>query len=104
MLPLDWGTGKSPPPEASGSHRTLINDLVMLSSCCVGRLFRAGVIGRIYRGLVGALEGTKWCNCKTSHLMLFREIITAFSEIHKRRMNTMSGRNLEFLSAKTSGS
>jgi hypothetical protein len=36
----------------------------------------------------------------TSQLMLYREIITVCSEIHKNHMNTLCGQNLEFLNVK----
>ena len=37
---------------------------------------------------------------KTSHLMLYVEIIAVCSEIHTKHINTLCGQNVEFLSVK----
>jgi hypothetical protein len=39
---------------------------------------------------------------KANQLMLYREIIAVCSEIHKN-LNTLRGRNVEFLNVKTGG-
>jgi hypothetical protein len=40
---------------------------------------------------------------KTSQLMLHREIIALFSEIHTEHINTLCGQNVEFLHVKRGG-
>jgi hypothetical protein len=37
---------------------------------------------------------------KTSQLILYREIIAVFSEIHTKHINTVCGQNVEFLNVK----
>ena len=37
---------------------------------------------------------------KTSQLMLYREIMAVFSEIHKKHINTVCGQNVELLNVK----
>jgi len=37
---------------------------------------------------------------KTSQLMLYREIIAFFSEIHTKHINTLCGQNVELLNVK----
>jgi len=37
---------------------------------------------------------------KTSQLMLYREIIAVFSQIHTKHINTLCGQNLELLNVK----
>jgi len=37
---------------------------------------------------------------KTSQLMLYREIIAVFSEIHTKHINTVCGQNVELLNVK----
>ena len=37
---------------------------------------------------------------KTSQLMLYRAIIALFSQIHTKHINTLCGRNVEFVSVK----
>ena len=40
---------------------------------------------------------------KTSQLMLYREIIAVFSQIHTKHINTMSGQNIEFMNVNAGG-
>jgi hypothetical protein len=46
-----------------------------------------------------ALKG-KTSVMKTSQLMLYGEIVAVFSEIHKKHINTVCGKNVEFLNVK----
>jgi len=40
---------------------------------------------------------------KTGQLILYREIIAVYSEIHKKHVNIMCGKNVEFLIVKPGG-
>jgi hypothetical protein len=40
---------------------------------------------------------------KTCHLMLYREIIAVYSQIHTKQINTLCGQNVELLNVKTGG-
>ena len=40
---------------------------------------------------------------KTSQLMLYREIIAVFSQVHTKHVNTLYGQNVELLSVKPGG-
>jgi hypothetical protein len=40
---------------------------------------------------------------KTSHLILHREIIAVYSNMHTKHINALCGQNLEFLNAKYCG-
>ena len=40
---------------------------------------------------------------KTSQLMLYRETIAVYSEIHTKHINTMCGQNMELLNVKPGG-
>jgi hypothetical protein len=40
---------------------------------------------------------------KTSQLMLYREIIAVFSEIHTKHINTLCGQKVEFVNVKPGG-
>ena len=43
---------------------------------------------------------THCLGCKTSQLMLYREIISVCSQIHTKRINTLCGQNVELLNVK----
>jgi hypothetical protein len=49
-----------------------------------------------------ALEG-QISVIKTSQLMLYREIIAVCSQIHTKHINTLCGRNVEFVNVKPGG-
>jgi len=37
---------------------------------------------------------------KASHLILYREIIAVYSEVHTKYINTLCGQNIEFVNVK----
>ena len=51
-----------------------------------------------HRAVKGQISVTK-----TSQLMLYREIIAVSSQIHKKHINTLCGKNAEFLNVKHCG-